>query len=253
MLIGLQMVVACAGGAAIILYFQSAWCPLVNEVIKIVPRQAGWNQGTFSWPGQNNAAALAHNPLAALIVDLDLTGKAGQLSDVQVEFGARRWRIRSLLGYLDFPYASGSFDLDPAYLRPAWDAWKPAYLVFAGLLAAIGIFSTWILLAAIGAPVAKLMSFFSDRDLTILQSWKVCGAGLMPGAIFFTLAIILYSESRLNLIGLFLAAIIHLVLDAFYMIVAPCRVPKKAAVESALVPSGNPFTGASTGDDQSDS
>jgi hypothetical protein len=252
MLIGLQLVVACAGGAAITLYFHTAWCPLVNEVIKTVPKQAGWNQGTFSWPGQNRATALAHNPLAALIVDLPLTGKAGQLSDVQVEFGATRWRIRSLLGYWDFPYTLGLFDLDPAYLRPAWDAWKPAFLVFAGLLAAIGIFCSWILLAAIGAPVAKLMSFFSDRDLTMLQSWKVCGAGLMPGAIFFTVAIMLYSWSRLNLIGLFLAAAIHLVVDAVYMMVAPCRVPKKAAA-TASVPPGNPFTGSSTDNDQRDS
>lgn len=242
MLLTLQVVVACAGGAAVILYFQHAWCPLVNEVIGRLPKKARWDHRSFEWTGEPSPIALAHNQLAALVVDLDLTGKAGQLSDVQVEFGATQWRIRSLFGYLDFPYAAGLFDLEPALLKPAWEAWKPAYLAFTGAISAFGIFCSWIGLATLGAPVARLMAFFSDRDLRLSQAWKICGAALMPGAIFFTAAIILYAFFRLNLIGLLLAALIHLFVDAIYMVIAPCRFPKKAPDATPLAPDANPFT-----------
>ncbi len=223
-------------------YFKNTWWPIVPAAIAQLPRGAKFDHRALQWTNQAAPAALGHNSLAALVVDLDLTGKAGQLSDVQLEFGSTGWRIRSLLGYSQFRYGDGRFDLDAATLNPAWGAWKPAFLAILGASAALAIFAGWIILATLGAPFAKLMSFFADRDLTLGQAWKVCGAALMPGALFFSAAIALYTFMRLNLFGLALAALIHLAIDAIYMLLAPCRLSKKVANEPSFArPSNNPF------------
>ncbi|MDB6037381.1 MAG: hypothetical protein JWM99_1222, partial [Verrucomicrobiales bacterium] len=246
MLLSMQMIVAFAAGATVMFYFQRSWFPVITTTIEQLPRQARWDHRLLQWPTQPKPAALAHNPLAAIVLDWSLSGRAGQLSDVQVEFGSTHWRVRSLLGYSEFHYAEGRFELENAIVKPAWEAWKPAGLAFVGITAAIGIFCSWILLATLGAPIAKLIGFFANRDLSLGQAWKLCGAALMPGAIVFTIALVLYSILRLNLFGLLLAFVIHLSLDLFYMLLAPCRLPKKAAIASPLIPPANPFRSPNT-------
>jgi len=236
-----QFVVACVGAAAIMFYFQNAWWPLIPNALNQLPASAKFDQGQLYWPNQPAVTELGRNALAAIVVDPDQTGKASLLSDVQIVFGVSGWRIRSLLGYTQFSYGNGLLNLNPSVLKPVWGAWKPAFLVMIGAGSALAVFASWIILAAIGAPIAKLMSFFADRDLKLSQAWKLCSAALMPGALFFSVGIALYAYSRLNLLGLGLAAIIHLLIGGVYMLFAPWRLPKKAAPEPFSRRPTNPF------------
>jgi len=246
-LLSFQLIVAGASAAAIMLYFKNAWWPLVPNALNQLPAEARFENRELHWPVQASLTELGRNALAGIIVDLDLTGEAGQLSDLQLEFGRRQWRIRSLLGYSQFNYDDRRLDLDASALKPAWEAWKPALFVMFGASSGAAILCCWIVLAGIGAPIAKLISFFADRDLTMGQAWKLCGAALMPGALFFSAGIVLYACSRLNLVGLALTATIHLLIGVAFMLFAPCRLPKKAAPEPFTRRSDNPFKPRASG------
>jgi hypothetical protein len=96
----------------------------------------------------------------------------------------------------------------------------------------------WGLLAAVYCFPVWLMGLFANRALTWRRCWRLAGAALMPGAVFFTGAIALYGLGALDLVKLAAAAVVHLVFTWVYLPLGVWRSPRL----EPEVPAGNPFT-----------
>ena len=60
----------------------------------------------------------------------------------------------------------------------------------------------------------------------------MAGAGLMPGALFFTLGILLYGLEALNLIHLGIIFLLHLVIGWVYLVLSPLFLRRWQALPS---------------------
>jgi hypothetical protein len=74
--------------------------------------------------------------------------------------------------------------------------------------------------------------------LTTKQSWRLAGAVLMPGSLFLTAAILGYGAGWFGLIGLALAAVLHLVIGWIYLIMSVLKLPLHVEAQTA---DKNPF------------
>jgi len=109
-------------------------------------------------------------------------------------------------------------------------------LTAGGLIVALII--TWAILAAIYAAPVRLIAFFLNRELDWGGSWRIAAAGLMPGAVFLSVAIVVYGLGAYDLVRLIAATGLHLVIGWAYCIAGAISAPRtpQAAAERA-----NPF------------
>ncbi len=63
-------------------------------------------------------------------------------------------------------------------------------------------------------------------------------ASLLPAALFFTAAMVLYALRQLSLVGLLVAWLLHIVLGWAYVAIAMLQLPAERS------PKGNPFADA---------
>ena len=119
---------------------------------------------------------------------------------------------------------------------------------------------SWLVLATIYFPFAKLAAFYADRELTWAGSWRLAGAALLPGAFLNIAGLFFYSVHALDLIHLGLIYLLHIVCGWVFIAASPFFLPKEMAVvapENPFVPEpetkpdekveskpANPFTGS---------
>jgi len=235
----------CAGvlAAAVTWCIQAAWFPTLAQAVQNLPEQGEIRQGQLDWP----AAApqwLAQGRFLAVAVDPEHSGVLRGPADVQVELGRRSVRLVSLLGYVDLEYPPlGQVALTRAEAVPWWGAWSPAILAGCFSVTFAGLLAGWTLLATLyGLPV-WLLGFFANRELTLVGSWRLAGAALLPGALLVALAVWLYGAGVLDLLRLLAVAAFHVVVGWIYLCASPLQLPRVGGMVS---PRGNPF--ASAGD-----
>ena len=98
---------------------------------------------------------------------------------------------------------------------------------------------SWALLALLYSPVAWLVVFFANRQLTWRGGYRVCGAALMPGALFMTLTLVLYGLGALDVVLLLIMAAAHFIVGWVYVFLVPFWRPR---ITQATPSSTNPFT-----------
>jgi hypothetical protein len=219
-------------------FLHAAWFPPISQAIRHLPASGDIVNGRLQW---TNAApvTLAGNRFLAIVVDPDHTGRAGQTSDLQVEFGRAEARLSGLLGVAPIRYpADQVVAFNRRDLMPWWGAWSQAVLSGAIAGTVLGLLLTWALLAAVYTPVTRAVASFFDRPLRWSQAWRLGGAALMPGALLMAGAIGLYGWNLIDLVRLGFVMVFHLVAGWVFLVVSVLCLPRA----QAIVPvKGNPF------------
>ena len=237
----LELVVASIAAASVMWFCATAWFPAIREAIARLPATGEIRNRQLEWAGPS-PVRLVDGTFLSIVVDLEGTGETGQVADLQLEFGKTELKLKSLLGYAAFPYAAGSImDLNRSDLEPWWGARQPAILAGIGALVVAGLFFSWIILATLYMGPVRLLAFFADRAVSGIGCWRLATAALMPGALFLSGAIFLYSFRRISLVGLMVASGLHLLVAWVYLAFAPRKLPR---LDSTGRVAGNPFTAA---------
>jgi len=222
-----QFIFALVAAASVVWFLQWAWFPTIGEAIRQLPVQGELRSGKLDWQDRT-PKCLAEGRCLALVVDLDHSGQARSPAQVQVEFGRTDFMVFSVLGFMQGAYPRDwTMAFNRTKLGPWWGAWAPAILAIVAVLTVGGLLLVWAVLATVYALAAWLVGFFANRDLSLFGSWRLAGAALMPGALFFSAAIVLYGWGTLDLVRLAGAAVMHLLIGWVYLILSPLRVPRR--------------------------
>jgi len=236
-----QFIVALLAAAIVIWFVQSQWFSAISDAIEQLPPGGEIRSGKLRWTAES-PLALAENRFLACSIDLQHEGSVRSPADVQLEFGEADFKAISLLGAWRHPYPQGwIFEFNRTGLKPWWGAWAPALLAMLGLGVIVGLMLAWAALATLYCWIAWLVGFFANRDLSLSGSWRLAGAGLVPGALVMTLAIGLYGMRALDLIEVLAVAALHSVIGWIYTILGPLGAPLHPAVTKVQ---GNPFVDA---------
>lgn len=243
-LLAVQLLMAFVAASTIAWFVQTAWCPIIASAIAQLPDRGEIRRGQLDWPGPPNQT-LAENRFLALTVDLEHAGQARSPAHVQFELGKRDVQIRSLLGFARLPYwRHWTVPCNRVGLAPWWGAWRPPLvaLLFAGVT--VLLLLNWALLASVYFLPAWLVGLFSNRALGLLDSWRLSGAALIPGAALMSAAIVCYRWGMLELVGLMVAAALHIVVGLGYLLTAVLCLERHPASTPSQ---GNPFIAATNG------
>ena len=222
----MQFVFALFAAAAVVWFLEVAWFPTIRAAIRQLPAEGKISGQKLAWSG-DTPMRLAENRYLALAVDLRHEGGARSAAHVQVEFGLSDIEIRSLLGYVPWSYApTWNVPFNREELEPWWGAWAPEILAIVAGGAIVGLMLIWAALATLYWLPAWLLGFFTNRDLDSGGSLRLAGAGLMPGALFFSAAIVLYGLGGLDPVQLMLAACAHLVIGWIFIFLGVLALPR---------------------------
>lgn len=239
-LTGLIISIGCV--AAILVTVRNAWQPVIDEAISKLPAGAEVRAGKLTAP---QVASVGGNKYLSLA--LDPTGEANPSStaDIHITFSKTELRFRSLFGIASVPYQPHwRIPLNRAEVEPWWGAWRPAVYGYIALATVIFVFATWIGLALVYMFVPLLLVFFAlKRDLWLGGAWKLAVASLMPGALFFSFAILLYGLGHLRMEGLLVAWALHFVVGWVFLVGAVFQLPRNFDNPFTKEPVENPFAG----------
>jgi hypothetical protein len=232
-----QVIVALLGAASVVCFLHDSVFPVIETAINNLPATGEIRSAQLDWR-DDSPKLLADGRFLALDVDLVHSGKINSTADLQIEFGQEDVWPSALLGYTEIPYPDGqTIAFNRTDLEPLWGAWKATFYFGAAAAAAIGLLASWWLLATLYFLPVWLAGFFVNRDLNFRRSWKLSGAGLLPGALFMAAGILLYDCGAVDIVQFSFIFAAHLVLGWIYLFVSLLFVP---GIPAAL-PKGNPF------------
>jgi hypothetical protein len=236
-LLFVQIIVALIAAASVAWFLDDSVFPIIKTAIRNLPAAGEIRSAKLDWRG-DSPKLLAEGRFLALDVDLEHSGKINSTADVRIEFGKETIRSYALLGYTEIPYPPGQiFSFNRSELEPLWGAWRAEILFIAAAMTAIGLLTSWWILATIYFLPVCLLGFFVNRELDFRASWKLSGAALMPGALLMAAGVFLYDFGAVNLVQFGFIFGAHFVLGWIYLFVSLLFVP---GIPAAL-PKGNPF------------
>lgn len=232
---------AAINGAVSAWFFGTVWSPVVTEAILELPEKGAIHDGILNLIA--TPRILAHRPSLALAVDMDKTDTIGQIADFQICFSRSSFAAASLLGFMEFPYPTEwDIAMNKPELEPLWGAWRPFLLIMLGASYGLALVFIWTLLGLFYAPLAMLAALIWRRPLAWRQAWRMSIAALMPGALWMAVVVALYGLRQLNLIGLMVAFLLHIVAGWLFLLFSPaCLKNPPADSPAALEAVSNPF------------
>jgi hypothetical protein len=237
-LLAVEFAVSLLSASSVVCLFYVAWEPSLREVISHLPDSSAIRRGYLEWTGPT-PARLTDGAFVSIVVDAADAGEMGQVADLQFELRRTHFRVRSLLGYIALPYPPAlEIPMNRVHWEPWWGAWHPMVSAALGLFVIVALLTVWGLLAAIYAPIVRVIAFYTDRQITVAGSWRLASASLMPGALLINAALIAYAFGQIILIQLLSTALVHLVVAWVFVIFAPLWLPRLGSVPSN---SRNPF------------
>ena len=233
-----QFSVALLAAVSVVWFLHDGCFPTVSAAIQNLPAAGEIRSARLDWRG-DSPQLLSEGRFIAFDVDLNHSGKIHPLADVQIEFGGETVRVFSLPGYSEWNYPRGYIiPFNRTDLEPQWGAWAMELLFIAGIVLVIGFMLGWWLLATIYFIPVWVLGFFTNRDLSLRQSWRLAGAALMPGASLAAASVLLYNSGFLNFVSLIFIFAANLVLGWIYLFLSLLFLPRSSSVLSK----GNPFT-----------
>jgi hypothetical protein len=233
-----QSVVALLVVASVIWFLATVWFPTTRAAIRQLPATGLIQEQQLSTP-RSTTEPLAENRFLAFVVNADGIATANLATDLRIEFRRRNFALCSLLGCLRIDYPKDStVQFNRPDLESWWAAWEPTIYSMAAIALFLGLFASWLVLATLYAPVARLYAFFKDRHLTVPGSWKLASAALMPGALLASAAIVLYGLVLIDLLQFLILWVLHLPVGWVYLFASPLRLPR---VSEAPLAQRNPF------------
>jgi hypothetical protein len=233
-----QFLVAILAAVCVVWCLDADWFPVIRAAIRRLPTEGVIRSGRLTWSGESSAR-LAENQFLSLAVDLRHEGTMRSTAHVQVELGERDVLLISLLGKVPIKYPRAYvIACNRGELDPWWGAWAPFILAIAAGAVILGLMLIWAFLALVYAPVAWLVAFFANRELTFRGSYLLCGAALMPGALWMIASMALYGLGVMDLLKLLIATAAHFVIGWAYVVGTPFWRPR--VLDPSTKP-GNPF------------
>jgi hypothetical protein len=220
-LLVVQCLLALVVALIVVWVLASGVFPTVSEAIGQLPDTGQILQGELTVPDAS-PQLLAEGPFLAFIIDQKHSGTIRSPAQFQFEFGGDSLLVFSLFGAVEIDYPSDqSFYFNRTDLQPKWGAWEPDLLGLAGVAVFFGLIVSWNLLATVYFLFAWLIAFFANRDLSLIQSWRLAGAALMPGGLLMALSLWLYGVGAFDLVKLCFAFVMHLIIGWVYLFVSP--------------------------------
>jgi hypothetical protein len=233
-----QFIVALLAAVSVVWFLHDGCFPIVSAAIQNLPAAGEVRSARLDWR-DDSPELLSEGRFIAFDVDLNHSGKIHPLADVQIEFGGETVRVFSLPGYSEWNYPRGYIiPFNRTDLEPQWGAWAMELLFMAGAVLVIGFMLGWWLLATIYFIPVWVLGFFTNRDLSFRQSWRLAGAALMPGALLMAASVLLYNSGFLNFVSLIFIFAANLVLGWIYLFLSLLFLSRS----SSALSKGNPFT-----------
>jgi hypothetical protein len=232
----LKTLVALIASIVVVWFVHENYFPSVSEALKNFPESAALQNGILT-----NAPSriLTEKKFLSAIIDLEETGHSGQTADVQVELRRNYFQVCSLFGCALFDYPPEAISLGRSSSEPWWGARQPVILVLCAASVFVALWIAWIIFSCIYAPIAKLLAYFGDRELSWRGSWRLAGAAQMTGALLMSLAIFLYGIQAFDLIRFLFFFALHFVVAWIYVGAAPFFLPRTTPKISVTA---NPFS-----------
>jgi len=237
-----QLIFAAAAAGTVCWFLTAAWFPVAKQAISQLPDSGGITNGVLSLP-HTSIEPVAQNRFLAFVIDLEGRTGADVPADVLITLRRGEFRVCSLFGCLSQSYERRwEAPVTRLELEAAWGAWRPTVLVMAAGGTMVALFASWFTLATLACPLVRLYSFFKDRDITLLGSWKLAGAALLPGALVAIALIVLYGLGAIDLVRFLIGWLLHLPIGVVYLVTAPLTLTRSSSASST---STNPFTSPS--------
>ena len=229
----IQLIVALLVAGSVIWFLASVWFPTTREAIRQLPDTGVIQNQQLSSP-HSATEPLVENRFLAFVMNVDGTGAPSLATDLRVEFHRQNFALCSLLGCLRLDYPRGStVQFNRPELESWWAAWELTIYSASGVAVIVWLLASWLALATLYCPVARMYAFFKDRQLTVLGSWKLASAALLPGALLTAAGIVLYGLGLIDLLQFFLLWVLHLMVGWIYLFVSPLRLPRASDAASA--------------------
>jgi hypothetical protein len=220
-LLAVQALFALATALIVVWVLATGFFPTVDDAISQLPDTGQIIHGELDVP-DDSPQLLAEGHFLAFILDAKHTGAIRSPAQFQFEFGGDSLLIISLFGEAEIDYPTDqSFYFNHTDLQPKWGAWKPILLGLAGVATFLGLLLSWFLLTSLYCLPVWLIAFFANRDLNFLQSWRLAGAALIPGALLMSLSVWLYGFGAFDLVKLCFAFAMHFLIGWIYLLVSP--------------------------------
>lgn len=233
-----QLVMALVSGGIFIWFCEISLTPIIRSLISRLPNECRIAEGRLLWKGVT-PMRLGEDAFLGIVVDLDQTGHFGQSADFLLELSTRQCQLSSLLGRHVLLYPkTWRVDLDPASLKPRWEAWHPFFYMGLGAAWGVVLLVIWSILALAYSPVAMALSFLMKRQITWAGCYRLAGAAVLPGALFLNVAFVLYAFRQMELIGFLVAFGLHMSVGWIYLLLAPTCLPATAISPKSA---DNPF------------
>jgi MFS family permease len=235
-----RTLVAIIAAAAILLFIEIAWVPVLRDAIARLPEQGTIRHGELHWAGQP-PLRVAQGRFLWILIDPEEKTDPADAADLQVELGRTEIRFRSLFGYVSVPYPRGVLvALNRSSVEPWWGAWRPALAAGVGAGIVVTLFGLWSGFGLVYAWPVRLIALYADRRLSWRGAWRLGSASLLPGALFLSLATVAYAFHQINLVQLLFAGVLHLMIGWVYLLFAPFYLPLEPVADS-LQQAKNPF------------
>lgn len=234
-LILLEFVVAAIAAAVVIWFFHANYSPSILEAIQNLPDEAVLQSGGLT---NVSAQVLTEKKFLSIVIDLKESGQLGKVADLQMELRQNYFQICSLLGCVMFDYPKENIALGRSTSEPWWGARQPVIFAMIGAATFVGVWLSWSIFALVYAPIAMLIAYFADRELSWSGSWKLACAAQMFAALLMSLAILLYGWQAFDLIRFLFFFSAHFVVAWIFVFAAPFSLPQ---VVEQIVADKNPF------------
>lgn len=221
-----QFIIAALVAWCVLWFLTVNWFPIVREAIAQLPDEGIIQNQQLSTP-HPSTLPLAESRFLALVVDVDGIGTPSSATGLRVEFHRRNIAFCSLFGCLNFDYPKDStVQFNRPELQSRWGAWQSMILWIAGIGVIVWLFLSWVALATAYCPFVRIFVFFKDRQLTLLGSWKLCAAALLPAALMAGGSILLYGLGIIDLLRFLLLFNFHIIVGWVYVIMSSLKLPQ---------------------------
>ena len=231
-----QAVVIAAISGSFMLLLGQHWSPVLDSAISQIPERGGLTEGRLQWP-ETQSGTLAGNQFLRIIVDPNGEQQHGQLADFQIELHKENWVVGSVLGYLEFPYALQTFQINRTKQIPWWGSRRPFLLIGISLSIGLAYGFVCLLLGLIGFWPSKTVAYFSDRQGGFGPLLRLSTAAWLPPGALLSTASLCYALNLLPLMGFLIMIPIYCMVGWVYLFFSPFFLP--CAVHSGR----NPFDG----------
>ena len=219
-----QAVVVATMAGSLMLLFGQHWSPVLDLAISKLPEQGGLHEGRLQWP-ETPSGTLAGNRFLRIIVDPNGKQQHGQLADFQIELHKESWVVGSILGYLEFPYALQTFQINRTKQIPWWGSRRPFLLIGISLSIGLAYGFVCLLLGLIGFWPSKTVAYFSDRQGGFGPLLRLSTAAWLPPGALLSTASLCYALNLLPLMGFLIMIPIYCMVGWAYLFFSPFFLP----------------------------